>query len=110
MSLEREDQWRFDLPAANAQQLAAEGVRQIEQAHLCTACHQDEFYSHRGDNGQTGRFAVVTYLEHKSRSEEMVEPAAGQAIPPQGEAERVGLTEPNSLHPPGFPAFGEILE
>ena len=35
-----EDQWRLDLSAANAQQLAAEGVTQIESADLCTACNQ----------------------------------------------------------------------
>jgi copper oxidase (laccase) domain-containing protein len=29
---------------------------------LCTACHNDEFFSHRADNGRTGRFAVVMGL------------------------------------------------
>lgn len=97
-----EETWRFDLSAANAQQLAAEGIRQIEQANLCTACHQDEFYSHRGDNGRTGRFAVVAYLE----------PEPGERKVQAGVLSRVEL-EPEeaadfSLDPPGFPAFREM--
>lgn len=103
MSLEGDDQWRLDLSAANTQQLSAVGVQAIEDACLCTACHQDEFYSHRGDNGRTGRFAVAAYLEPK-------------AVPPDGEAivthEDAGqpsdLVTPGSLHPPGFPAFEEL--
>ena len=57
-----EDKWRFDLPAANAQQLAAAGVLHVEQADLCTACHNDEFFSHRLEDGRTGRFGVLIGL------------------------------------------------
>jgi len=52
----------FDLWEANRLQLAALGVHQIEVSGLCTACHNDEFFSHRADNGRTGRFAVVVGL------------------------------------------------
>lgn len=52
----------LDLWAANWLQLAALGVHQIEVSGLCTACHNDEFFSHRADNGCTGRFAVVVGL------------------------------------------------
>jgi hypothetical protein len=52
----------FDLWAANRLQLAALGVHQIEVSGLCTACHNDEFFSHRADHGRTGRFAVVMGL------------------------------------------------
>ena len=52
----------LDLWAANRMQLAALGVHQIEVSGLCTACHNDEFFSHRADNGRTGRFAVVLGL------------------------------------------------
>ena len=52
----------FDLWEANRLQLAALGVHQIEVSGLCTACHNDEFFSHRADNGRTGRFAVVMGL------------------------------------------------
>lgn len=52
----------FDLWEANRLQLAALGIRQIEVSGLCTACHNDEFFSHRADRGRTGRFAVVMGL------------------------------------------------
>jgi len=51
-----------DLQVANADQLAALGVRHVEIAGVCTRCHRDDFYSHRGDNGRTGRFAAVIGL------------------------------------------------
>jgi copper oxidase (laccase) domain-containing protein len=38
------------------------GVRQIELAGICTACHQEDWYSHRGEKGQTGRFGVLMGL------------------------------------------------
>lgn len=48
-----------DLPAAVEAQLRAAGVKHVEQAALCTACHVDEFFSHRAENGRTGRFGVL---------------------------------------------------
>jgi len=51
-----------DLWAMNRQQLQDAGVRQIEESHICTACHRDEFFSHRGDGGRTGRFGVILRL------------------------------------------------
>ena len=99
--------WSFDLPAANAQQLAATGVQQLEQAGLCTACRQEEFFSHRGDNGRTGRFAVVAFLERRdlAHSEETAEADSTDRAADFAGSEN----EPDSLHPPGFPAFGEYL-
>jgi len=52
----------FDLPAAVQVQLRAAGVEQIEDASLCTACHVEEFFSHRAECGRTGRFGVVVGL------------------------------------------------
>jgi hypothetical protein len=52
----------LDLWEANRLQLASLGVHQIEVSGLCTACHNDEFFSHRADHGRTGRFAVVMGL------------------------------------------------
>lgn len=52
----------FDMWAANRQQLAAGGVEQIIQTNICTACHTDEFFSHRAEAGRTGRFAVMIGL------------------------------------------------
>jgi YfiH family protein len=112
MSLEGEGQWRFDLPAANAQQLAAAGVQAIEQAHLCTGCHGDEFFSHRADNGQTGRFAVVAYLEARGKEQGNVSSQnveATLAVARQGQEQ--ALPPPqflDSLDPPGFPTFEEL--
>lgn len=53
-----------DLPAAVEAQLRAAGVERIEQAGLCTSCRVDEFFSHRAEDGKTGRFGVLIGLEH----------------------------------------------
>lgn len=103
MHVQGEDTWRFDLPAANAQHLAAAGVRHIEQAGLCTTCRRDEFFSHRADGGQTGRFATVAYLQPKA--------GAGRALEaelPRQESQRGLAVGVDWLHPPGFPPFGEV--
>ncbi len=52
----------LDLPAANAIALRKAGVRQIEQAELCTACHVHEFFSHRREQGRTGRLGAIAGL------------------------------------------------
>ena len=52
----------FDLPQANQRNLARAGVRHIEQSGLCTACRTDLFYSHRAENGKTGRFGTIFIL------------------------------------------------
>ena len=54
--------FHFDLWEANRQQLAQVGVGEIEVAGVCTACHNDEFFSHRADGPRTGRFGVVIGL------------------------------------------------
>jgi hypothetical protein len=57
-----EQRVQFDLWAANRLILEQSGLRQIEVAGLCTACHLDDWYSHRGEAGQTGRFGVIIGL------------------------------------------------
>ena len=52
----------LDLWLANALQLREIGVTHIETSGLCTCCHRDEFYSHRGEGGRTGRFAALIGL------------------------------------------------
>ena len=52
----------LDLPAAVRAQLEAVGVCHIEDSGVCTACHVDEFVSHRVENARTGRFGVVIGL------------------------------------------------
>lgn len=49
----------FDLWQANARQLRALGVEQIETAAICTADHTGEFYSWRAERGNTGRFGAI---------------------------------------------------
>ncbi|MCO6450676.1 MAG: peptidoglycan editing factor PgeF [Caldilineales bacterium] len=55
----------LDLWEANAVQLRDAGVRQIEVAELCTSCHRDTFFSHRGDKGKSGRFGAFIVLESR---------------------------------------------
>jgi len=52
----------FNLWAANGQQLEEAGVRQIETAELCTACHHDWFFSHRAAAGRCGHFGALVML------------------------------------------------
>ena len=96
------EDWRLDLSAANAQQLAAKGVQQIEHADLCTACHNDEFFSHRADQGRTGRFAVVAFLGADGQTQA---PGEAEDVHPKPDPE--DPAERDSLNPPGFPSFDE---
>jgi len=52
----------LDLWAANARALREVGVEQLETSRLCTACRTDEFFSHRGEKGKTGRFGALIAL------------------------------------------------
>jgi polyphenol oxidase len=52
----------LDLWAANRLDLQRVGVEQIEIAGICTAENTDEFFSHRAENGRTGRFGAVIAL------------------------------------------------
>jgi hypothetical protein len=60
-------QWRegkayLDLWAANRAQLGQAGIEQVEVAGLCTACHTDDWFSHRAEKGKTGRFGALIAL------------------------------------------------
>jgi YfiH family protein len=52
----------LDLWAANAIQLQKAGVEQIQISGLCTACHVDDWFSHRAEKGKTGRFGALMAL------------------------------------------------
>jgi len=54
---------KFDLWRANEFQLEDSGVKQIEIAGLCTACNLEDWFSHRGEQGKTGRFGVLMALK-----------------------------------------------
>ncbi len=55
-------QVRLDLWSANRLLLEQAGVREIEVAKLCTACHTEDWYSHRAEKGRTGRFGAIIAL------------------------------------------------
>ena len=52
----------LDLWKANRRWLSDCGVKRIEVSEVCTACHIENFYSHRAENGKTGHFAAVMSL------------------------------------------------
>jgi len=52
----------FDLWYANQAILQELGILRIEVANICTACDTTTWFSHRGENGKTGRFAGVLGL------------------------------------------------
>ena len=60
--LRRNGTTHLDLWQANATQLRALGVREIEIAGVCTADHTHDFYSWRRENAATGRFAALIAL------------------------------------------------
>jgi len=49
----------MDLPAANKSILEKLGLINIEMMEICTFCNKEDWFTHRGDNGKTGRFASV---------------------------------------------------
>lgn len=54
---------KLDLWKCNRYILEHVGVRHIEVAGICTACHTDDWFSHRAEHGQTGRFGVLVGLK-----------------------------------------------
>lgn len=52
----------FDQWTANELALRRAGISQIERADICTACHVDEWFSHRAESGRTGRFGAIIAL------------------------------------------------
>jgi polyphenol oxidase len=55
---------RLNLSEANRQQLVATGVEpaKISVAGICTSCQVDDYFSHRAQNGQAGRFMGAIWL------------------------------------------------
>lgn len=52
----------LDLWMANYIQLQNAGVEQIEVSGVCTACHLEDWFSHRAEKGKTGRFGTLIAL------------------------------------------------
>ncbi len=59
------DGTNLSLQAANVNQLVEAGLpsTSISISSLCTACRTDLFYSHRAENGQTGRMCSYIQLD-----------------------------------------------
>jgi YfiH family protein len=57
---------RLDIRATNRNQLLMAGLlpKHIEMADICTGCRTDLFFSHRVEQGKTGRFPVVLALKN----------------------------------------------
>lgn len=58
----RGDRFHLDLWEANRLQLEEAGVGEIEVSAVCTACHLDDWFSHRAEKGRTGRFGALLAL------------------------------------------------
>ena len=52
----------LDLRAVAEQQLRQAGIERIEHVDYCTSCNPDLFFSHRRDNGVTGRQGGIAWL------------------------------------------------
>lgn len=52
----------FDLWKTNQILLERAGIGRIELAGICTACHTDDWFSHRAEKGRTGRFGALISL------------------------------------------------
>jgi hypothetical protein len=59
------DRIHFDLWRANQILLESAGVNQVFVSGICTACNVDDWYSHRKENGQTGRFGAFIALKNE---------------------------------------------
>jgi YfiH family protein len=59
----------LDLAEANRRQLLNAGVlaKNISDIGLCTSCHVDTFFSHRHENGVTGRMMAVAGISKKNQ-------------------------------------------
>lgn len=53
----------LDLPEVARRLLARAGVDRVESAGLCTSCERELFFSHRRDQGRTGRQAGIAWIE-----------------------------------------------
>jgi polyphenol oxidase len=52
----------LNLRAIAEQQLRAAGIERVEHVDHCTSCHPELFFSHRRDNGVTGRQGGMAWL------------------------------------------------
>jgi YfiH family protein len=53
----------LDLPEVARRTLARAGVARVQSADLCTFCEAELFFSHRRDQGRTGRMGSLAWIE-----------------------------------------------
>ena len=56
----------FNLGWANERQLMEAGVQKIVDTRLCTSCKTDKFFSHRAEQGRTGRLGTMIGLRESA--------------------------------------------
>ena len=69
MIVEEEGLVKLDLWQANRLDLEQAGISSIENPRICTACHNEAWYSHRAENGRTGRFGALFGLEKRIKND-----------------------------------------
>jgi YfiH family protein len=57
----------LDLPEVARRLLRGAGIERIETSGICTGCHGELFFSHRRDQGRTGRQAGLVWLDRGGR-------------------------------------------
>ena len=58
----RPPHYEIDFAADIVEQCRAQGVKQIHDNGVCTACHLDLYYSYRAEKGKTGRMLALLGL------------------------------------------------
>jgi copper oxidase (laccase) domain-containing protein len=58
----RPPHYEIDFAADIVEQCRSQGVKQIHNNGICTACHLDIYYSYRAEKGKTGRMLAVLGL------------------------------------------------
>jgi YfiH family protein len=53
---------KLDLWTSAERALRAAGVERVDRFDLCTSCEPERFFSHRRDQGRTGRQGVMAYV------------------------------------------------
>jgi hypothetical protein len=59
----RPPHYEIDFTAKIVEQCRAQGVSEIHDSAVCTACHVDLYYSYRAEKGRTGRMLALLGLE-----------------------------------------------
>jgi len=62
--IKKDGKIHLDLRVANQIILKKYGVKKIQNSNICTACNTSDWYSHRAEEGKTGRFAAVITVLH----------------------------------------------